>query len=242
MPQRERAGLTARPLLFDLDGTLVDSIELILSSFRHACRTHLDRLPPDEEWIAGIGTPLLTQLRGIAPSDAVAEAMARSYRAYQREHHDTLMREYPGVRETLALLRGRGHPTALVTSKVSELALKALVFTGLENTMDVIIGCDHCSQHKPHPEPVLLALRQLGRGANGAVFVGDSPHDVASGKAAGVLTVGALWGPFSRSELEQASPDRLLSDIRELPALIDRLDLDAGNHGTDSNLSAGRAI
>ncbi|MDQ6887429.1 MAG: HAD-IA family hydrolase [Gemmatimonadota bacterium] len=242
MTQPERADRGACALLFDLDGTLVDSIELILASFRHACRAHLDRLPPDKEWVAGIGTPLLTQLRGIAPTDAVASAMAESYRSYQHEHHDRLMREYPGVRETLALFRARGHPTALVTSKASALALRALSFSGLEGTMDVVVGCDHCTRHKPDPEPVLLALRQLGRSAGEAVFVGDSPHDVASGKAAGVLTIGALWGPFLRSELERASPDWLLSDIRELPALLERLELDVGNLRSDSNLSGRGTI
>ena len=211
-------------LLFDLDGTLVDSIELILSSFRYTFRQHLGEVPPDSKWIAGLGTPLFTQLKEFTQEDALARAMIATYRQYQLAHHDEFMRSYPGVSEAMAELRARGHATAVVTSKMSDLAIRALDFTGLRDTIDLVIGMEDTERHKPDPEPVRVALAKLGRAANEAVFLGDSPHDIASGNAAGVITVAAQWGPFSRQELDAAKPGYQVLRMAEFPALIARLE------------------
>ena len=211
-------------LLFDLDGTLVDSIELILSSFRYTFRQHVGEVPPDSKWIAGLGTPLFTQLKEFTQDDALARAMIATYRQYQLAHHDEFMRSYEGVTEAMAELRARGHTTAVVTSKMSDLAIRALDFTGLRGTIDVVIGMEDTQLHKPDPEPVLVALAKLGRAANEAVFLGDSPHDMASGNAAGVITVAAQWGPFSRQELDAAKPGYQVLRMAEFPALIARLE------------------
>ena len=219
--------MTHRPplaLLFDLDGTLVDSIELILSSFRYTFRQHLGEVPPDSKWIAGLGTPLFTQLKEFTQDDALARAMIATYRQYQLAHHDEFMRSYEGVTEAMAELRARGHTTAVVTSKMSDLAVRALDFTGLRDTIDVVIGMEDTQRHKPDPEPVRVALAKLGRAANEAVFLGDSPHDIASGNAAGVITVAAQWGPFSRQELDAAKPGYQVLRMAEFPALIARLE------------------
>ncbi|HEX6966397.1 MAG TPA: HAD-IA family hydrolase [Gemmatimonadaceae bacterium] len=217
---------TNRPLalLFDLDGTLADSIDLLLASFHHAFETVRVAPPSDAQWIAGIGTPLVAQMRSHVSDEALVEALITAYRAHQREHHDRLLREFDGARETLALLRARGHPMAVVTSKSTELAHRALQRLGLDANMDVVIGFDSCERHKPDPEPVHLALRTLGAAAREAIFVGDSPHDMAAGNSAGVTTVGALWGPFTRAQLEAARPDYLIEDIRELVGVVERVD------------------
>ena len=109
-------------LLFDLDGTLADSIALLLASFHHTFDAHRRPVPPDAEWIAGIGTPLISQIRGFVPDEDEAQQMILTYRAFQRTRHDEMLKEFEGVGETLALLKSRGHPTALVTSKSSDLA------------------------------------------------------------------------------------------------------------------------
>ena len=219
--------MTHRPplaLLFDLDGTLVDSIELILSSFRYTFRQHVGEAPPDSKWIAGLGTPLFTQLKEFTQDDALARVMIATYRQYQLAHHDEFMRSYDGVSDAMAELRARGHATAVVTSKMSDLAIRALDFTGLRGTIDVVIGMEDTQRHKPDPEPVRVALAKLGRAANEAVFLGDSPHDIASGNAAGVITVAAQWGPFSRQELDAAKPGYQVLRMAEFPALIARLE------------------
>lgn len=211
-------------LLFDLDGTLVDSIELILSSFRHTFRTHFGTVPPDSKWIAGLGTPLFTQLREFTQDDALASEMIATYRAYQMEHHDSLMRAYAGVPEAMAELRAAGHPTALVTSKMGDLAHRALRFTGIDGTIDLVIGMEDSTRHKPDPEPVRIALEKLGREPSEAVFLGDSPHDILAGNAAGVVTVAAQWGPFTHAELDAARPAHQVATMRDFPPLVSMLE------------------
>ena len=209
-------------LLFDLDGTLIDSIELILGSMRHAFLGFAGRAPTDEEWRAGIGRPLQTMLREYAPDDAETARLFGRFRAYQMEHHDRLVRPYEGVVETVKQLSDEGHPMALVTSKADWLAEKALVLVGLNRVIPTIVGCDTCVNHKPHPEPVERALNLLGVAADDALFVGDSPHDVESGRAAGVRTVGVTWGAFTREEMERAGADVVIDRVEELRPVVAR--------------------
>ena len=210
-------------ILFDLDGTLADSVELILGAFRHTFNTHLGSVPADQAWIAGMGTPLSSQIRALVADEALIEPMTATYRDWQNQHHDALLREFEGVRETLSILHDRGHEMALVTSKATEAAKRALRLIGIDALLSQVVGLDSTTSHKPNPEPVLHALAKLRRDPRDAIFVGDSPHDIAAGNGAGVFTVAALWGPFSRQTLEAAHPGRLIADIRDLPPLIEDL-------------------
>jgi pyrophosphatase PpaX len=209
-------------ILFDLDGTLIDSIELILGSARHAFTGFAGQAPTDEEWRAGIGRRLQTVLREYAPDDAEADRLFQRYRAYQLEHHDRLIRAYDGIVELVEWLASTGHPMALVTSKSDWMAEKALVHVELDRLIPTIVGCDTCVNHKPHPEPVERALALLGVGADSALFVGDSPHDVESGRAAGVMTVGVAWGAFTRAELERSGADVVIDRVDELRSVVAR--------------------
>ncbi len=212
-------------LLFDLDGTLADSVALLLAAFHHTFESHRpNATPSDQDWISGIGTPLVTQMRHFVPNEDEAQQMILTYRDFQRLHHDEMLREFDGVSETLALLKASHHPTALVTSKSNDLAHRALTWLHLTDSIDVVVGMDSTERHKPDPAPVLHALRALGATAENALFLGDSPHDIEAGNAAGVISVAALWGPFSRTVLERSSPAFFLEHIRELPALIGQLD------------------
>src|SRR5690242_19883924 len=143
-------------VLFDLDGTLIDTIELLLNSARHTFEGWHRRVPTQEEWIAGIGTPLVAQLREYAESDDEVAALLARYRAYQHEHHDRLTRHYDGAPDLLAELARRGHPLGVVTSKASAIARRSLAHVGLEQFFQAIIGYDETTRHKPHPEPVFL--------------------------------------------------------------------------------------
>jgi pyrophosphatase PpaX len=209
-------------LLFDLDGTLIDSIELILGSARYAFVGFAGRAPNDEQWRAGIGRPLQTVLREYADDDAEAQRLFNRYREYQLEHHDRLVTAYDGVVDAIRSFAEARHPMALVTSKSDWMAEKALRHVGLAELLPVIVGCDTCVNHKPHPEPGERGLALLGASASNALFVGDSPHDVQSGLAAGVMTVGVTWGAFGRHELEEAGADVVIDRIEELPGLLAR--------------------
>jgi pyrophosphatase PpaX len=208
-------------LLFDLDGTLVDSIELILSSARHAFVGFAGHAPTDDEWRASIGRPLQKVLLEYSSGDEIeAERLLGRYREYQLEHHDRLLHAYDGVVDTLRALSAAGHAMAVVTSKSDWLARRALEYVGVSDLFPVLVGCDTCVNHKPHPEPVERALALLGAEPANAVFVGDSPHDVQSGRAAGVYTVGATWGAFSQAEMAASGANVLIDDISDLPTAL----------------------
>jgi pyrophosphatase PpaX len=209
-------------VLFDLDGTLVDSIALLLASMRHTFHGR-HRQPSDAEWIEGIGTPLPKQLTPYVESDEDRERLVNRYRTFQVENHDRLMARYEGVIDTLALLYQRGHPMGIVTSKGNAMMERGLKFIGADDYIEVAIGYDSVHIHKPDAYPVKAALEKLEYGAHEAVFVGDSPHDVKSGNAAGVITIAALCGPFTKSQLAPFNPTYFLENIKHLPPLLDQI-------------------
>jgi len=214
----------ARPyaVLFDLDGTLIDSIALLLASMKHTFQGR-SRKPTDDEWIEGLGTPLPKQLTPYVESDEDRERLVNRYRTFQHENHDRLMSQYAGVIDTIALLYQRGHPLGVVTSKGNMMMERGLKFIGADDYIEVAIGYDSVHIHKPDPFPVRAALEKLEYQASEAVFVGDSPHDIKSGNDAGVITIAALWGPFRRDQLEPYNPAYFLDDIKDLPPLLDRI-------------------
>ena len=203
-------------VLFDLDGTLIDSVELILSSYRHTLQTHRGTVPPDDVWLEGLGTPLRAQLGRITDDPAELDAMVGTYRAHNLAHHDRMVCAYAGVVPALETLIAGGRRLAVVTSKLREGALRGLRRCGLERFFPVIVAADDTERHKPDPAPVRHALALLDAAPATTVFVGDSPHDLAAGRAAGVATAAALWGPFPRERLEPWAPDRWL----ETPAAL----------------------
>jgi pyrophosphatase PpaX len=212
---------TIRTMLFDLDGTLIDSVQLILESYRHTLATH--GLPPrsDEEWLRGVGTPLSAQFAAWRDDPAMMEALIATYREYNLANHDRMVRVFPGIVEAVNALRERGVPMGLVTSKARQGALRGLRLVGLADAMRVLVCADEVTNAKPHPEPVATAVRLLGVDPHTTVYVGDSIHDLHSGRGAGVKTAAVLWGPFTRAQLEPGQPDFWLEDPAELLALVD---------------------
>jgi pyrophosphatase PpaX len=216
-----RASRRLPTILFDLDGTLIDSIELILNSARYAFEKLGRDCPTDEEWLAGVGIPLVTMFRRYARDEADCGALIAAYREYQLVHHDRLTRCYDQVAETVDILRFRGHDIGIVTSKSEALALRGLAHVGLARHVDTIVGCDSSTRHKPDPEPVRIALHRLDASPEDAIFVGDSVHDVLAGNAAGVHTAAALWGAFKRADLEPGEPNAWLESVSDLVTLLD---------------------
>ncbi len=196
--------------LFDLDGTLIDTTELIMSSFRHTMQTHLERVPPEAEWRAGFGTPLRPQLARYAEGNVELDALVVTYREYQWANHDRLVSTFPGVTEVLVELADRGAQLGVVTSKNRTGALHGLRHCGLDEFFEVLVSADDVAKHKPDPTPVVAALVRLGASSEDAVFIGDSPFDCMAGRAAGVSTAAALWGAFDRDILEPQAPDHWL--------------------------------
>jgi pyrophosphatase PpaX len=210
-----------RIILFDLDGTLIDSVRLILDSYHHTMRTHGLPVRTDDDWLRGLGTPLTVQFADWASDPETMTALIATYRSYNLEHHDRMVTVYPGVVDAVQAIRTAGVRTGLVTSKNRQGALRGLGLAGLETMMDVLVCADEVTNPKPHPEPVEKAVKMLGGVSRETIYVGDSIHDMQSGRAAGVLTAAALWGPFGRSHLDGASPDFWLDAPSDLPRLLD---------------------
>jgi pyrophosphatase PpaX len=206
--------------LFDLDGTLIDSIRLILDSYHHTLTSHNLPARTDEEWLRGVGTPLHVQFSAWQESPEILEAMIATYRAFNLEHHDRMVTIYPGVLDAMREIKAAGIQTGLVTSKNRNGASRGLKLVGLEALMDVLVCADEVANPKPHPEPVEKAVALLGADPTTTVYVGDSIHDMHSGRAAGVRTAAALWGPFKRSHLESAEPDYWLERPADLVGLF----------------------
>jgi pyrophosphatase PpaX len=207
-------------VLFDLDGTLIDSIELILRSAEYALAKCGTACPTRAEWLEGVGRPLPTMFARFAPSPADVDRLILAYREFQNANHDELVRAYPGVPEMLEGLAE--YRLGIVTSKTGVLATRGLEHTGIARHFETIVGMDSCQRHKPHPEPVQIALERLGVGPEQAWFVGDSVHDMESGNAAGVTTVGALWGPFSAEDLAPSRPARLAPRASDVLSIVQR--------------------
>jgi pyrophosphatase PpaX len=209
-------------VLFDVDGTLLDTVEFILASVRYAFEGH-PRPPTDEEWIAGIGSPLRVMAERFTSGPEEAARVSERYRAHQREHVERLTRPFDAAVDVVRELAGRGHPIGVVTGKTDATAARALALTGLAPYVGAIVGADSCPEHKPSPVPVLRALERLDRTPAEALFLGDSALDVQAGNAAGVVSVGALWGAATREALAAAGARHLLEDLAEMPALVARV-------------------
>jgi pyrophosphatase PpaX len=215
-----------RGVFFDLDGTLADTVELILQSYRHTMRTHLGEALPDERWLATIGQPLRAQLREFARDEGEAGAMLETYSAFQREVHDDMVRPFPGAVEVLRKLREKGTRVAVVTSKRTLVARRTMDVCGLSGTVEVLVGADDVTSGKPHPEAVVRALAAVGLAGREreVLFVGDSPFDLRAGRSAGTLTAGVAWGAFAPEALAAEEPDYLLETIDEVLAIGPRSD------------------
>ncbi len=222
-PGRRYVSPMPRPaiILFDLDGTLIDSVRLILDSYHHTLRSHGLPARTDDEWLSGLGTPLTAQLSDWGDDPERLQALIATYREYNLEHHDRMVSVYPGVVEAVAAIRAAGVRTGLVTSKNRNGALRGLTLARLEKMMDVLVCADEVTNAKPHPEPVEKAVALLGGNPGETIYVGDSIHDMQSGRAAGTRTAAALWGPFGRGHLVGAAPDYWLETPPDLLRLLD---------------------
>jgi pyrophosphatase PpaX len=212
--------LRFQTVLFDLDGTLVDSGAIILASFRHATRTVLRREIPDHELLAAVGGPgLREQMEALDPERA--EELIEVYSVHNVGLHDDLQ-PCAGILDALERLRDEGRRLGVVTAKRrATLALAFEVLPELERFFEVGIGAEDTERHKPHPEPLLAALDRLGASASGAVYVGDSPFDVQAAKAAGMASLAVTWGRIhSRERLEREEPNAIAESVEELLAAL----------------------
>ncbi len=218
-------------ILFDLDGTLVDTTNLILQCFDHSWQSVCGRVPSRESLLETFGIPLREAMRRLlvdsketmtsSVRDEFTDRLLTEYRSFNVANHDLMARPFDGAQETVSKLRARDYRIGVVTSKSREIALRGLKLCGLDAMIDTAIFLEDTSRHKPDPEPIRLALERLNARREAAAYVGDSLHDIEAGRRAGVRTVGALWGPALPGALESAAPDHLAASFDQLLDIFD---------------------
>ena len=204
-------------VLFDLDGTVVDSGGIILASMRHATRTVLGREIPEEELMAAVGGPALeAQMRAFAPEHV--DELVRAYRAHNEPLHDVL-ESCAGIDSVIAELSRQGRRLGLVSAKRRATVELAFAHVPLGHHFEVIVGGDDTIRQKPSPDPLLHALDRLGAAPEDAAYVGDSPYDMQAAQTGGLYAVGVTWGGIhQRDALTDA--DAIVDEPEELLAVL----------------------
>jgi len=211
-----------RAIIFDLDGTLVDTFEMIVGAFNAAISPITGKTYSDAEVISRFGIPDSQMLRrelSSYPND-VADRAVEVYHAYYAQNHAAVSL-FPGIGELLSELKRRGVPMGVMTGKGIRSARITLAALGLADTFGAVVTGEDVSKQKPEPDGPLEAARQLGIAPRECAFVGDSPADVGAGKAAGMLTVVAGWHPVYLEEVRKLGPDVWARQPRDVLRLID---------------------
>ena len=240
----DREPLDPAPLtiIFDLDGTVVDSVELIVRSFDHAARTVLGLELPRERLIEHVGRPLREQMALL--DEAHADELVTVYREYNHREHDRMLRLFPGMAELLLRLGSRNVRLGLVTSKSRATTEMAFRLTGIDRLFDATVCADETERHKPDPQPLVRCMELLAAataGANAAaadagsavsapaiaaadvtsaVYVGDAPYDLQAAHGAGMAAVAVAWGVFPAETLAAERPERLVHTVDELATVL----------------------
>lgn len=208
-------------VLFDADGTLIDTYDIILASMRYAVNEVLGRRLGDDELMAGVGTPLFDQMLHFTGGDeARATEITQIYRDHNDGVHDARIRAFGDTKAALERLRAAGVPLGVVTSKRHAMAQRGLEMSGIADYFAFLIGHDDWPEHKPAPGPILRGCELLGVAPSRCLYVGDSPYDIQAGNAAGCTTVAASWGMFPDEALAAEQPDAMCASLTEL---VDRL-------------------
>ncbi|MEH7883476.1 pyrophosphatase PpaX [Bacillus sp. JJ1609] len=205
-------------VLFDLDGTLIDTNELIISSFLHTMEHYYPGQYQRADVLPFLGPSLQETFEPMNPQGF--EEMITTYRTYNLANHDLLVKEFEGVYETVRTLKENGFHLGIVTTKRSDVVEMGLKLTGLDEFFEVIVALDHVENPKPDPEPLLKALELLGSSPERAVMVGDNHHDILGGKNAGTKTIGVSWSIKGREHLEQYKPDYILDKMADILPIL----------------------
>lgn len=207
-----------KALLFDFDGTLLNTNELILQSFHHVLATRFPGKYQVEDCAQFIGPSLQQTFDTLAPGET--ETLIARYRAFNEANHDKLISEYPDVVEVLTELKAMGIKLAIVSTKRNDMIERGLTLLGANHLFDIKIGTDDVAHVKPHPEPVLLALERLNVPKEQAMMIGDNSHDIEAGNNAGVTSVGVAWAHKGEAYLRKYNPTHIVTTMHDFIPLV----------------------
>jgi pyrophosphatase PpaX len=205
-------------ILFDLDGTLIDTNELIITTYLHTLEKYYPSKYQREDVLPFLGPTLHEAFGSIDPN--LVEEMVLEYRAFNIANHDELVTEFAGVFETVQTLKDKGYKLGIVTTKRHDVTLKGLRLMDLERFFEVVVTYDHVSKTKPDPEPIHKALEQLNSSPEETMMVGDNYHDILAGKNAGTVTAGCAWSIKGREYIARYEPDYILENMADLLTIL----------------------
>lgn len=211
--------MTTPVVLFDFDGTLADTIALIVESYRHTLAASGLATVPDADLRSWIGRPLLPVFEERYPGRG--DELTQTYRDWNLANHDRLIRAVDGMPDLLRDLAGAGRQLGVVSSKRSDTVALGLRAVGLEGLIDVLAGMDDTAEHKPSPAPLLYAADRLGAAPAACTYVGDATVDVLAAHAAGMRSIAVTWGAGERDALAEAGADAVVDDVTGLRAALD---------------------
>lgn len=217
MKERTLLNKKINTILFDYDGTIMNTNDVVIKSWQHTYRTVEGKELSAEIIVKTFGEPLFITMGRLLPTITVDEGVA-IYRSFLREHYSDMIKPFPGMVELVRDIKGRGYKTGLVTSRVGDTTVQGLSQFGLLPHMDCLVTCEDTDKHKPDPEPVNIALRKLNSKPEETLMLGDTMFDILCAKNAGVKSVLVGWQmAISEDELEGPDgPDFLIETPEDL--------------------------
>lgn len=209
-------------IIFDLDGTLVDTVQDITDALNHALRPCGIEALTVRETVGMVGEGITKLVEKILPAGKIhiKDDVIQRFLEYYSEHLTDKSKEYPHVRETLEALSG--FKKAVISNKREALSKGLLEELNLLQYFDLIIGSDTAGERKPSPIPVLYVISKLGLTSEESIIVGDSNYDIEAGKKAGVKTVAVTYGYRPKETLRDA--DYVIDDLRDLIPLVQKME------------------
>lgn len=206
--------MTYTSFLFDLDGTLINSNNHVIHCFQYAWQKNLGYTLPISVITATFGIPLEKAIFDLDPNNA--EQLLTTYREESNRRGDQDITMIPGAKDVLLELKKLGLKTAIVTSKKRVNAYRSMDHFGLSPFIDVFVGPEDTKKHKPDPDPIQICLKKLHSNPRNALMIGDSPHDIAAGKAADCDTCGVLFSAAGPNAIRQANPTHTIDHLYDL--------------------------
>ncbi len=203
-------------IIYDLDGTLVNTNDIIVKSFKGTFKQHFPDIDLDLDTIKTfIGPPLDETLANYTKDPFLIQEMIDTYRSFYRKYEANGHELYPGVIDTVKKLKENGYRLAILTSKTREAAWPSFVETGLSDYFDVFVGWDDVDNPKPHEDAVNTVLNELGD-VKEAIMIGDNQGDILAGKNAGIYSAGVAWSFKGSAHLMMVDPDFMLKDMSDI--------------------------
>ena len=208
-------------VLFDFDGTIMDTNEVIIASWQHTFRELTGEEGDLEKILDTFGEPLEFSIGKLFPSFDMQKVLA-TYREFQHKHYEEMISLFPGVQEVIDYLSENDYKMGLVTNRLRYSTDIGMKKYNLDKKFGTVVACHEAPRNKPFADPILLAIEQLESSPENSILVGDSANDIISGKNADIITVRVAWAMASDGshDEEEVEPDYTIERPDELIQIL----------------------